>query len=139
MSKKTSKNGASTWCGRGRGFVTVVAAIAAVPLMKTAFAEAQATTTVSSSGDMDNTGSARLNVTRTENRRLYHIDVTEKGEPCLDNPILERIIDPTTYEYGCRDIQVSMDAVVKSRRPHVVLNLLRGNLQLIVLFPITRN
>lgn len=116
MSKKTSKNEASTWYGRGRGYIKAIATIAAVSLMKRVVAEAQATTTGPISGDMGNMLRTSLNATRTENRRLFHVDVSENGEPCLDNPILDRVIDPANYEFGCRDIQVSMDAVVNRSR-----------------------
>eukprot|EP00903_Cladosiphon_okamuranus_P015281 g14121.t1 len=37
--------------------------------------------------------------------RLYHVDVTGRGEPCVRNELLDRVVDTSTYEYGCRDIQ----------------------------------
>lgn len=93
--------------------MTAFATIITVPLMKAVFAAAQATTTGSTSGNMDNMLEDTLNATRTENRhrRLYHVDVTETGEPCWENPLLDRVIDPANYEFGCRDIEVRTNAI----------------------------
>lgn len=39
-------------------------------------------------------------------RELYHIDVTEAGQPCLQSPLWNTEVDPLNYEFGCTDIEV---------------------------------
>eukprot|EP00752_Nemacystus_decipiens_P013824 g12273.t1 len=50
-------------------------------------------------------GNGSTNTTSSRSRRLYHVDVTETGEPCARNELLDRVVDPATYEFGCRDIE----------------------------------
>eukprot|EP00752_Nemacystus_decipiens_P018202 g16331.t1 len=45
------------------------------------------------------------NITSSRSRRLYHVDVTDIGEPCVRNELMDRAVDPSTYEFGCRDIE----------------------------------
>lgn len=58
--------------------------------------------------DMDHLPSGMGNNTSSSNRgrRLYHVDVTEGGEPCVRNKLFDRVVNTTTYEFGCRDIEV---------------------------------
>lgn len=47
---------------------------------------------------------------RAGRRRLYHVDVTNTGEPCMPNPLWSRLVDPNNYEFGCREIEVRICA-----------------------------
>lgn len=77
-----------------------------VTLITTVPLHPQAATAGSASGDMDHLPSGRGNTTSSRSRRLYHVDVTEMGEQCVPNELLNRVVDPADYEFGCRDIEV---------------------------------
>lgn len=53
----------------------------------------------------DNSTSGRHG-SRRGRRELYHVDVTEAGQPCVPSPLLERKVDPANYELGCTEIEV---------------------------------
>lgn len=58
---------------------------------------------------LNGVASGRLSSRRRKvgRRQLYHVDVTETGEPCMQHPVWKRaIVDPDDYEFGCREIQV---------------------------------
>lgn len=54
---------------------------------------------------------------RMGRRELYHVDVTETGEPCIRHPSWSRVVDPDNYEFGCREIQVTVFLCAK---PHSI-------------------
>ena len=67
----------------------------AVSLTKAVVTTAQATIGGSTPGDTDNALSDRRNATRAESghKHQHFVDVTETGEPCLPNPLLDRVVD----------------------------------------------
>lgn len=80
---------------------TMIAASAAPQDSPSEPAEVPATVMDGSAGDKY--GSRRR---RAGGRRLYHVDVTDSGEPCMPNPLWSRVVDPDDYEFGCREIEV---------------------------------
>lgn len=62
-----------------------------------------------------------------ERGELWHMAVDAAGQRCTPNPLLERIVDPTKYELGCTEIEVSLSHVhenstfpyvLRTRRSH---------------------
>ena len=39
-------------------------------------------------------------------KKELNVPVNEYGQPCLPNPILDRKVVTTNYEYGCKEIEV---------------------------------
>lgn len=75
---------------------------------------AVATNTTATAEDLDASPSAGQDSGRRRGRgrrrrELYHVDVTEAGEPCKPSPLWDRVVDPANYDYGCREIQVRLN------------------------------
>lgn len=98
------------WYGRARGSIGAITTIMMmVSLMTTVPAYPQGSSASDMGMDLDRLpsgGKGNTNTTSSGSRQLYHVDVTESGEPCVHNGLLDRVVDPATYEFGCRDIEV---------------------------------
>ena len=110
MSERSKRaSSTATWYGRARGSV---GAIATIMMMTSLMPGVPAHPQGPEAGEMDldmghlQSGKGNTTTTSARSRRLYHVDVTETGEPCVRNELLDRIVDPATYEFGCRDIEV---------------------------------
>ncbi|CAB1104277.1 unnamed protein product [Ectocarpus sp. CCAP 1310/34] len=61
------------------------------------------------------TARIRLNAATTlaqGRRKLYHLHVSEAGEPCDRNPLWEKQPNPVNYKFGCQDIEVSASGLM---------------------------
>lgn len=75
---------------------------------------AVATNTTATTEDLDASPSAGQDSGRRRGRgrrrrKLYHVDVTEAGEPCTPSPLWDRVVDPANYDYGCKEIQARLN------------------------------
>lgn len=93
----------TSWFGRVRGSSRAATVVMVMLSLMTA---TPAHSQDSSAGGSDHLRDGQGNNTGSRSRVLYHVDVTEDGEPCVRNELLDRTVNPASYEFGCRDIEV---------------------------------